>query len=126
MTEEHSEGLLSLGSLTDIGFLVGKQYTARMTYSDEDISDAIERIAGDVARRFDQSEFHGPAMAALVDELRRMDAARRGGDVDAAALFAAVAQAALETYRPTNATSRSKAVLSEVLAEVRAYSEPTE
>ncbi len=97
-----------------------------MTYSDEDISDAIERLAGDVDRRFHQPEFHGPAMAALVDELRRMDEARRSGDASAAGVFAAAAQPALETYRPTNATSRSKAVLSEVVAELRAHSEPAE
>ncbi len=111
---------------TEIGFFVIKQYTAPMTYSDEDISDALERIASDVGRRFHIPEFHGPAMAALVDELRRMDAARRGGDAAAAALFATAAQPALETYRPTNATSRSKAVLTEVVAELRAHAEPVQ
>ncbi len=100
-----------------------RTYAAPMNYSDEDISDAIERIEADVRRRFDQPEFHGPAMAALVDELRRMDAARRGGDASAASVFAAAAQPALETYRPTNATSRSKAVLAEVVAELRAHAD---
>jgi hypothetical protein len=91
-----------------------------MIYSDGDIDGAIERIAGDVARRFAQPEFHGPAMAALLEELRSMEAARRAGDPAAAAVFAAGALPALETYRPTNATSRSKALLSEVVAEVLA------
>jgi hypothetical protein len=95
-----------------------------MVYSDEDIDEAIERLAGDVSRRFGQPEFHGPAMAALVDELRRMEAARRAGDVAAAALLAAGAQPALDGYRPTNATSRSKAVLTEVVAELQAPAEP--
>jgi hypothetical protein len=89
-----------------------------MAYSNEDIDDAIERIAGDVARRFDIPEFHGPAMAALVDDLRHMEAARRGGDTAAAAASATAAQPELERYRPTNATSRSKAVLSELVAEI--------
>lgn len=95
-----------------------------MTYSDADIDDALERIAKDVARRFELPEFHGPAMAAMLDELRRMEAARRGGDLDAAAVFAAAAKPALERYRPTNATSRSKAVLSEAVAELLARTAP--
>jgi hypothetical protein len=55
----------------------------------------------------------------LVDQLRRMEGARRSGD-SAAALFAAAAQPALDAYRPTNATSRSKALLAEVIAELLA------
>jgi hypothetical protein len=90
-----------------------------MTYSDDDIDGAIERIADDVARRFAVPEFHGPAMTALLDELRRMEAVRRTGDSGAAALIAAGAQPALERYRPTNATSRAKALLAEVVAEVQ-------
>lgn len=111
-------------SVTGI-FLTRGQVLTRM-YSDEDIDDAIERIASDVARRLPQPEFHGPAMAALVDELRRMEVARRSGDHSAAALIAEGAQPALESYRPTNATSRSKAVLAEVVADVQAHAEPRE
>ncbi len=87
-------------------------------YSDDDIDDAIERIASDVAHRFAQRDFHGPAMSALLDELRQMEVARRSGDHAAAAVIAGAASPALEHYRPTNATSRAKAVLAEVIAEV--------
>jgi hypothetical protein len=52
--------------------------------------------------------------------LRRMEAARRAGDRAAAAVFAASAQPALESYRPTNATSRAKAVLAEIVVELMA------
>jgi hypothetical protein len=86
--------------------------------SDEDIDEALERIAADVERRFAQPEFHGPAMAALLEELRHMEVARRGGDQQAAELIAAGANVALERYRPTNATSRAKAVIAEVVAEL--------
>jgi hypothetical protein len=92
-------------------------------YSDDDIDGAIERIANDVARRFDKPEFHGPAMARLLDELRHMQAARRDGDHAAAALFALSAQPVLQSYRPTNATSRAKAVLAEVVAELGTHPE---
>ncbi len=85
------------------------------TYSDDEVDAAIERIAGDVARRSAHPEFPGAAMAAVVDQLRRMEGARRGGEVAAAVLFAAAAQPALDAYRPTNATSRSKALLVEVV-----------
>lgn len=94
-----------------------------MIYSDADIDEAIGRIAADVARRSGQPDFHGPAMEALVNELRCMEAARRGGDFAGAMVFATTAHAALETYRPTNATSRAKAVLVEVLVEVLAHGE---
>lgn len=89
-----------------------------MAYSNEDIDDAIARIAADVERRFDIPEFHGPAMTALVGELRRLALAQRDGDSASAATLAAAAQPELERYRPTNATSRSKAVLAEVLAAI--------
>jgi hypothetical protein len=95
-----------------------------MTYDDDEIDAAIERIAGDVARRFNHTEFAGPAMAALLDELRRMEAARRGGDRAAASLLASSVAPALEGYRPTNATSRSKAVLGEVVTELMTPTEP--
>jgi hypothetical protein len=93
-------------------------------YSDADIDEAIERIAGDVERRFAQPEFHGPAIAALLDELRSMEAARRSGDRAEAQRVAACAAPVLETYRPTNATSRAKAVLTEVVAELSAPLSP--
>jgi hypothetical protein len=89
-----------------------------MNYTDADIDEALERIAGDVTRRFAQPEFHGPAMAALLDELRRMETARRDGDASAAAAIAAAAAPALERYRPTNATSRAKAIIAEIVAAV--------
>jgi hypothetical protein len=95
-----------------------------MKYSDEDIDDAIGRIANDVARRGGQSDFPGPALTALLVELRHMEAARRGGDDARAALSAAEAHAALDKYRPTNATSRSKALLAEVVADVLAQAAP--
>ncbi len=91
-----------------------------MTYDDTEIDEALERIDADVRRRFAIPEFHGPAMAALVDELRRMEAARRTGDTAAAAAVAAAAAPALEKYRPTNATSRAKAVLAEIVAALTA------
>jgi hypothetical protein len=91
-----------------------------MTYTDEDIDEALERIAGDVSRRFAQPEFHGAAMAALVDEVRRMEAARRAGDRTAAAAIARGAAPTLEAYRPTNATSRAKAIIGEIVAELLA------
>jgi hypothetical protein len=97
-----------------------------MSYSDADIDDAIERLAADIARRFEQPAFHGPAMAALLDELRRMESARRAGDAAGAALLAASAAPGLDSYRPTNATSRSKAVLAEVVAELQADTPPPE
>jgi hypothetical protein len=89
-----------------------------MTYSDHDIDEALDRIGVDVMRRYEQPEFHGPAMAVLLEELRRMEAARRAGQAAAALALAAEARAALEKYRPTNATSRSKAILSEIVAEL--------
>jgi hypothetical protein len=95
-----------------------------MKYSDEDIDDAIGRIAADVARRAGHSDFPGPALTVLLDELRRMEAARRAGDNVVAALSAAEAHAALDKYRPTNATSRSKALLAEVVADVLAQAPP--
>jgi hypothetical protein len=94
-----------------------------MIYSDEDIDDAIERIAADVARRTGHPDFPGSAAAALVAQLRRMEAARRGGDLAGAELAAGEAMALLEKYRPTNATSRSKAVIAEVVAGIVAQSE---
>jgi hypothetical protein len=87
-----------------------------MMYSNSDVDDALERLAADVERRSAQPEFHGPAMSALVAELRRMETARRSGDRASAHACAAVAGPALEIYRPTNATSRSKAVLAEIVA----------
>jgi hypothetical protein len=87
-----------------------------MSYSDEDIDDAIERIAADVARRTGHADFPAQAVAELVVQLRRMEAARRAGDAAAAELAAGEAQTGLEKYRPTNATSRSKALLGEVVA----------
>jgi hypothetical protein len=95
-----------------------------MRYSDEDIDDAIGRIAADVARRAGHSDFPGPALTVLVDELRRMEAARRAGDNAVATLSAAEAHAALDKYRPTNATSRSKALIAEVVADVLAQAPP--
>jgi hypothetical protein len=94
------------------------------TYTDEEIDEAIERIAADVVRRSSQPEFHGPAMQALVDQLRRMETARRSGDHAAAMEFVVNAQPAFDAYRPTNATSRSKAVLGEVMLELLVPSEP--
>jgi hypothetical protein len=93
-----------------------------MSYSDEDIDDAIERIAGDVARRSGHADFPDQAVRALLADLRRMEAARRAGDAAGAELAAGEAQAGLEKYRPTNATSRSKAVLAEIVTAV--LSEP--
>jgi len=89
-----------------------------IAYANEDIDDALERLRADVARRFEQPEFHGPAMAALIDLLDNMEAARRRGDVAAAAVLARSAQPAFETYRPTNATSRAKAILGELIADL--------
>ncbi len=89
-----------------------------MSYTDADVDAAIDRLAADVERRSAQPEFHGAAMSALVDELRRMEAARRGGDQVAAQTCAAVAAPVLDVYRPTNATSRSKAMLAEIVAEL--------
>jgi hypothetical protein len=94
------------------------------TYSDSDLDDAIERIAGDVARRAALPDFAGPAMTALVDQLRRIEAARRSGDAATAGLLATAAQPALESYRPTNATSRSKAILAELVVELIAHHLP--
>ena len=91
-----------------------------MTYSDEEIDDALERIAGDVARRGAQADFPHAAVTELIAELHRMEAARRASDGAGAQQAAAAAQAGLETYRPTNATSRSKALLAEVVAGVLA------
>jgi hypothetical protein len=95
-----------------------------MTYSDGDIDDAIERIAADVTRRTGHADFPAPVIAALVDELRRMEAARRAGDAQAAERAAAAAGPGLEKYRPTNATSRSKALIGEVVAALLAPSAP--
>jgi hypothetical protein len=89
-----------------------------MTYSHVDIDEALDRIGVDVMRRYEQPEFHGPAMAVLLEELRRMEAARRAGHLDMAAAFAAEARPGLEKYRPTNSTSRSKAILGEIIAEL--------
>jgi hypothetical protein len=94
-----------------------------MTYSDEDIDDALERIAADVLRRAGQADFPEPAVTALLAHLRRMEGARRAGDAAGAQRAAGDALAGLEKYRPTNATSRSKAVLGEVVASVLAGSE---
>ncbi len=91
-----------------------------MTYDDSEIDDALDRIDADVKRRFDIPEFHGPAMAAVVGELRRMEAARRAGDSETAAAVAIALAPALEKYRPTNATSRAKAVLAEIVAALTA------
>jgi hypothetical protein len=95
-----------------------------VTYSDGDIDDAIGRIAADVARRAGQADFPAAAMTVLVDALRRMEAARRAGSNAAAAQCAAEARPGLEKYRPTNATSRSKALIAEVVAGVLAHSAP--
>jgi hypothetical protein len=95
-----------------------------VTYSDDEIDDAIGRIAADVARRAGQADFPGAAMLALVDVLRRMEAARRAGENAAAARSAAEAGPGLDKYRPTNATSRSKALIAEVVAAVLAQSAP--
>jgi hypothetical protein len=89
-----------------------------MLYSDEDVDDALGRIAADVARRAGHPDFPAAAMTSLLDELRRMEAARRAGDSAGAASIAADARGALEKYRPTNSTSRSKALIAEVLIEV--------
>jgi hypothetical protein len=87
-----------------------------MTYSNDEIDAAILRLAADVERRSTVPEFHGAAMAEMLDALRRMEGARRAGDIPAAVVGAAAARAGLEAYRPTNATSRSKAILSEIVA----------
>ncbi len=94
-----------------------------ITYDDAEVDAALDRIATDITRRFDVPEFSGPAMAALLEELRQMEKARRSGDLVAAGTFAASAAPALETYRPTNATSRAKAVLGEVVAALAAHGE---
>ncbi len=57
-------------------------------------------------------------MEALLDQLHRMEAARRSGDGETAILVARTAAPALESYRPTNATSRAKAILVEVTGQV--------
>lgn len=93
-------------------------------YSDAEIDEALERIAGDVARRFGIPEFHGPAMEALIDQLRRMEGARRGGDRTTALVHAETAVPALESYRPTNATSRSKAILVEITEQLIRENQP--
>jgi len=87
-----------------------------MSYSDEEIDEALERIAGDVARRAGQADFPEQAVTALLAHLRRMEAARRAGDSAGAVEAAGHARLGLETYRPTNATSRAKAVLAEIVA----------
>ncbi len=89
-------------------------------YSDSEIEEAIERIAADVTRRLPQLDFPGAAMGAFVGQLRLLQAARRGNDLIAARVFAATLEPAFEGYRPTNSTSRAKAILSEVVAELLA------
>ena len=95
-----------------------------MTYGDDEIDGALERIASDVARRSEQPEFHGPRMTVLLDDLRAMESARRAGDSAAAARYATDALPVLESYRPTNATSRAKALIAEVVAGVLAEPAP--
>jgi hypothetical protein len=93
-----------------------------VTYGDDEIDAAIERLAADVAARSAQPEFPTDAMTECLQALRRMEAARRSGDHAAAVVAAGDAAAGFDKYRPTNATSRAKALLGEVIVAVLAHS----
>ena len=93
-------------------------------YSDEEIVEAIERLAGDASRRAAASAADGLTLESLVARLREMEAARRNGDSEAASHLAAGLQPELDGYRPTNSTSRSKAVLAEVVVALLHSADP--
>ncbi len=96
-----------------------------MIEAERELDDALERIANDIERRSTQLEFPAAAMTALTDQLRRIQSARQNGDLETARTLAASAQPALALYRPTNATSRSKALWVELLATLAPAPEPT-
>ncbi len=93
-------------------------------YSDAEITEAIDRLAGDVARRAAASDSDGLTLQSLVERLRAMEAARRSGDDESASGLAAEIQPELDGYRPTNSTSRSKAVLAEVVVAMLRLDDP--
>ncbi|GAC1407882.1 MAG: hypothetical protein NVSMB64_15310 [Candidatus Velthaea sp.] len=92
---------------------------ARVTYSDEEIDGAIAVLTADIARRAALPD-GAPSLATLAGDLHALQAHRQSGDAGRIAAAARSLGETLLAYRPTNATSRSKAILAEVAAQIGA------
>ncbi|GAC1426792.1 MAG: hypothetical protein NVSMB5_21400 [Candidatus Velthaea sp.] len=90
---------------------------SRITYSDEEIDGAIAVLTADIARRAALPD-KAAGLATLAGDLHALQAHRQSGNAGLVAEAAHSLSEALAAYRPTNATSRSKAILAEVAAQL--------